>query len=291
MDLRKVVFVGGNPRTHPSVQIRCVDVAGRLGCDLSLCAKFASHIPDRYAVFVCVKPQLEPGQLSQLACRGVVLWDIVDVLPPRKNISVYLASTELAGHLFEDYGPVEVIPHHHCNFSGEPNPKELRKPIWLGSRPWLPRIRGFDFEAHFVERMTQEDVIGVFRQTGIGLNLRARRKIIPTKEFSGKALSEQRLRRWEDDLFDFHLALNSGIKLINCLGFGIPSISTDEPAYREIGEECTLFSSVRSCGKWIRKLQSEKDFYLEMRRRCLERARIFHIDNIVEKYKMLLKSL
>jgi len=106
-----------------------------------------------------------------------------------------------------------------------------------------------------------------------------------------KGSQPSEIKRTTTNLFDIHLALNSGIKLINCIGFGIPSISSDEPAYHEFGEDCTIFSSIRGCAKWVRALQNDDDLYMDLRKKCLRQAKKFHIDTIAGQYKKLLESL
>jgi len=287
MELRKVLFLGGSIG-YPSVQIRCVDLARRLGCDFQLGAHTAQEIPDKYSIFVCVKPRLRQTELSALARRGCVVWDIIDDLPPAANVAVYLASSSLAQNLFSKYGRVELIPHYHCNFEGTINPPGLRRPVWLGSRHWLPLIQGFPHETIFVENLRREDIVQVFRQTGIGLNLRGLRNLL---RFANHTADRRKQLNFTRKMFDKHIALNTGIKLINCLGFGIPSISSDEPAYHEFGENCTLFSNLRDCAKWVRALQHDDDLYSDLRRQCLRQGKKFHIDAIANKYRTLFASL
>jgi len=291
MDLRHVLFVGGNAQKMASVQIRCVDVAKRLGCDYHLCARRAHQVPAGYTAFVCVKAELPPREYAELAKRGKIIWDIIDVPPLREHITAYLASNSFTQELFEDYGRVEVIPHYHCNFTARPNPAKLRQPVWLGARHWQPPLTGFDYKAYAVEGLKRADVVRIFRKTGIGLNLRIpRTQYSPPRRFA-KITDPARRAQTVRDFFEFHLAVNSGIKLINCLGFGIPSISSDEPAYREFAPECTLFSTLKNCAKNVRALQEDDALYLDLRKKCLRKARDFHIDTIAGRYKLFLQSL
>jgi hypothetical protein len=291
MDLRKALFVGGNSVGDAAVKVRAVDIAARLGCDFKADISRAEQIPDQYSAFVCVRPELDPGELRKMAQRGIVIWDIVDAMPPRECVSIYLASTALAQELFQDYGRIEKIPHHHCNFEGTPNASILRRPVWLGTQGWLPRLRGFDHDMHFVGTMDREDVVGIFRKTGIGLNLRGVSGLKNHPVKAGHFVRPREHRRLVRTILEMHLVLTSGIKLINCIGFGIPSISTDEPAYREIGEEYTIFSSIKDCSKWVRALQSDHELYMAFRKKCLRKAKDFHIDTIALKYKTLLAAL
>jgi hypothetical protein len=291
MDLSKVIFLSTKLNESAAVQIRCVDIARRLGCDFKLGVRSAEQIPDHYSVFVCMKTHLPVDHVRRLAQIGTVVWDIIDHVPPRENIGVYLASSRLAKHLFKDYGRVELIPHHHCNFEGTPNAPENRQPAWIGARHWLPKLKGFDYETHFVEGMSREDVVRAFRRTGIGLNLRGRESLPGIVLRRVGAMKAREVKRATVNLFNLHLAINSGIKLINCMGFGIPSVSDDEPAYHEIGEKCTIFCNRKNCSKWVNALKADDSLYLEIRQRCLRKAKQFHIDTIANKYKTLLLSL
>jgi hypothetical protein len=267
MDLTKVLFIGGDPQAV-SVRIRCVEMANRLGCKYHLRSRLTETVMEQYRVFVCVKPRLWSGQLEKLARRGMVVWDIVDEAPPKEHVARYLTSSEYAREIFSAHGRVEMIPHRHCNFSGEPNPPENRRPAWIGHQQWHPPMPGVAHDQYFVEHLTSQAVWQAYRKTGVGLNLR-----IPGRKH------------------EFHVAINSGIKLINCMGYGIPSISSDEPAYREFGDDCTIFSTPKGCAKWVKALQSDDDLYHELRRNCLRRAPQFHIDSSVAKYQSLLQSL
>jgi hypothetical protein len=107
--LGRVLFIGGNPRQFPSVQIRCEDIASRLGCDRVFSAKKAKEIPREYSVFVCVKANFNQDEILKLSRRGIVIWDVVDNAPPKQGVSIYLTSTEKARQVFKDYGRVIAI--------------------------------------------------------------------------------------------------------------------------------------------------------------------------------------
>ncbi len=267
MDLRQVIFLGGWG-SSASVQIRCLQMAERLGCDYKLGITRAKAVPGRYSVFICVKPLLPKRELANLARRGKVVWDILDELPPRQYVDRYIVSTKFAKELLRDYGRMEVIPHWHCNTSGVPNPATNRKAGWIGHKHWHRVLADVNHDTYFTDGMTLKEIVQAHRNIGIGLNVR-------------------KPRRWRD----FHVAINSGIKLINCLGFGIPSVSAQEPAYLEFGKGCTIFTQPKHCAKWVHALQHDDNLYMELRRKCLLRAPKFHIDTIAEQYRKLLESL
>ena len=148
-----------------------------------------------------------------------------------------------------------------------------------------------DYQAYSVEGLRRADVVRIFRQTGIGLNLRIpRTQYNPPQRFT-KITDPHKRAQTLRDFFEFHLAVNSGIKLINCLGFGVPSVSSDEPAYREFAPECTIFSTLKNCAKNVRAMQEDDALYRELRKECLKKAPDFHIDTIANRYKLFLKSL
>ena len=291
--LRNTLFIGCGPQPLPSAQIRCIDVATKLGCDYQLGVESVDDIVGDYAAFVCVKPDFPRSELARLAARGKVIWDVIDCVPPREHISVYLVSTKIARDLFSHYGRFAVIPHHHCNFEGSPNPSGLRRLTWIGAAHWRPSLPGLEHDIYPASKMTHAEVVQAFRRTGIGLNLRSKEAFFAQLKPRLKALNRtaRQRRRALNDLYDFHLAVNSGIKLINCIGFGIPSISSDEPAYHEIGEDCTIFSTPTRCSRWAKILQNDDELYHSLRKCCLRKAGKFHLDTIAIKYKKLIESL
>jgi hypothetical protein len=269
VDIKKVLFIGGDPRIFGSVEIRCQNIALRLGCDRLFSVRSLAEIPRNYSVFVCVKAGLKQEEIVQLGKRGLLIWDMVDDTPPKEGVQIYLASTQAAKQCLNSYGRVEIIPHHHCNIDGFPNSPECRRPGWVGQLHWCPKFKGFEYDKFSTAGMTSDQVAEKYRRIGIGLNLRAKNR----------------------PEYESHIRMNTGIKLINCIGFGIPSISGEEPAYHEIGEQCTIFSNLSETGKWVRRLQTDTDLYLKIRQNCLDLAPQFHITEIVKKYRNLLQSL
>lgn len=273
-----MLFVGGDAKRLASVQIRCVDIAQYLGCDHVLSLRDIAKIPNHYSVFICVKTEIDPLHLGDLKKRGIVLWDVMDSLPPREGVDVYITGSMTARDAFACYGRAVMIRPHHCNNSLTPNSPSNRRIKWIGGRHWKPDLHGFEYDVHYVENMPQAQVIEAYRETGIGLNVRA------TREWSNPMHPEKLA-------FDLHLALNPGIKLINCIGFGIPSVSAEEPAYREIDAECTVFSSIDECADWVHELQNNETLYNRLRQNCLKQSARFDISSAGENYKKLLQSI
>lgn len=268
--LHKVLFVGG--RSHfPSVRVRCVEVAKAIGCDYITEVESISDIPRNKDIFICVKPLFNKKVLEELQKRGIVIWDVHDNYCPRNFVDYYLVSSKGAYEKFRSYGQTFIIPHHHCNFSGFPNPSRLRgKPIWIGSSEWVPSDLNFDCEIYNSKEMTTKDIIDVYSNSTILLNIRALTSI------TSESVSE-------------HIKINPGIKLINSIGFGVPSISNQEPAYLEIGPECTIFvKSSEECKNWVIRLQQDDDLYNKLRNNCILKAPQYSLSNIAKKYLDLL---
>jgi hypothetical protein len=263
--LQKVLFIGG--RSHfPSVRVRCIEVAQSIGCDYLTDVDSIQDIPMGKEIFICVKPLFDKNVLEDLQKQGVVIWDIHDNYSPRNYIDYYLVSSQGAYQKFKSYGSIYIIPHHHCNFSGIPNPIKPRiKPTWIGSQEWLPEDLQVDVEFYNSKQMDSEAVIDAYRNSTILLNVRASRSI------TSESTSE-------------HIKINPGVKLINSIGFGVPSLSNDEPAYREIGSDCTVFVKNEECKEWVLRLQQDDALYTRLRNNCILKAPDFSLPNIAKKY-------
>jgi len=264
--LQKVLFIGG--RSHfPSVRIRCIEIAKAIGCDYVTDLNSISDISSDKEIFICIKPLLSEESLEKLQKRGIVIWDIHDNYCPRHFVDYYLVSSKGAYQKFCSYGKTYLIPHHHCNFSGFPNPRQLpKKPTWIGSLEWVPRDLPFDFDVYNSKQMTTQDVSNIYARSSILLNLRS--SVSRTSE----SLSE-------------HIRINPGIKLINSIGFGVPSISNPEPAYLEIGPECTIVvNSNEDCKNWVARLQEDDNLYNQLRNNCILKAHQYSLSAIAIKY-------
>ncbi len=282
MDPRDVLFVAGNVERLASVKIRCREIATQLGCDCYYDAKDPLAVPNRYKAYICVKPTFGAQGVDQLVDRAAVIWDILDDAPPRDKVTAYIASTTSVARHFSELGQIEVIPHHHCNRERIPSLGDRDKVAYLGSAHWYPDSLAFAHERYHVETMTREDVVRAYRTIGISLNLRR-----ISNDFDRFMRDPADVR----PVVQNHILLNSGVKLINCLGFGIPSISSREPAYLEIAPECTAFTDLERCGLDLATLQSDPERLAGMRQQCLEAGEQYHLDKIVDRYRQFIATL
>lgn len=171
--------------------------------------------------------------------------------------------------MFGHLSPITVIPHHHCNLGqGLAADREGKILAWIGRSYWCPNFEGLPIHVFNSNIMQFDEVVNAYGSMRICINLR---------------------RQTDDSAF--HARINGGGKLINCMGFGIPSISGDEPAYHEFGEECTVFSDIDRLPDALYRLTEDRTLYFEMRERCLERGRDFHIGRILLLYRAFLEAL
>lgn len=265
---QRTVFLGGSAR-RASVRIRCVQIAEALGIDYVLDTTSLDDVPHSKSVFVCVKPGLSTNDLVDLSQRGLILWDVHDEMPPSNLVNTYIVGSGRAESLIRPFGTTVIIPHHHCNFSGRRNrPHKLPEPIWLGRPYWFPPELTGLAQMINANEMCLEEIIATYRNMGLAVNAR--------RETEGTSL---------------HIDLNDGGKLLNCFGFGIPSVSYQEPAYAEFGDGATIFCTAETVVEVIRSLIGDEPLRARLSEEAFERGRPFHIAKIAPRYKELLEVI
>lgn len=259
----RVLFLGGERRL-PSVRIRCEQVARALGCDFLLDSSPPTAIAAGKDVFILVKWR---GDRIALQRRGVVIWDVIDDLPPVDGVDAYLYSTEYAHEFLKPRvgnAPGHVIPHHHCNF--ERIDAAGDQVLWIGGIEWLPRFDATRIRVVDATGLDTGALAAAYRSARVVLNLR-------------------RVERAGDVL---HCRLASGIKLINAIGFGLPSLCSDEPAYRAIGPDCMLPADATTMTETLDRLLGDAGLEQALRAHARARAERYHLDTIAARYAQLL---
>ena len=99
--MERILFIGG-PEIRASVRARCIEVSQFIGCDFVTNVNCISVPPPRKKIFICIKPNLSEEHLHYLSTKGTLIWDIHDDVPPRNNITAYIASTESVGMTTEN---------------------------------------------------------------------------------------------------------------------------------------------------------------------------------------------
>ena len=261
----RVLFLGGEERL-PSVRIRCRQVAHALGCDYVFGGIAPHAIPPGKDVFVLVK---WGGDRAALRRRGVVIWDVIDGLPPVDGVDKYVYSTAAAREFLRPrvgHAPGEVIPHHHCNVDRVDADGD--RILWIGGIEWLPALAGSGVAIVDSTGLSAGALAEAYRSARVLVNLR-------------------RVERAQDVL---HCRLASGIKLINAIGFGLPSLCPDEPAYREIGPDCMLLTDAANIASTLDRLLGDPVLEQALRSNARARAELYHLDAIAERYARMLSE-
>jgi len=209
-------------------------------------------------------------EILRLTERERVVWDYIDRVPPPARFVASIVSTRAAGAALNLTGTVLHIPHHHCNYERVFTRAKPDAVTWIGHKLWYPGPLGLNESAFFVENSEREHVATCYRSSGLLLNTRLQSEATVS-----------------------HVKFNSGIKLINAIGFAIPSISLCEPAYVEIAEskDCTVFSEEANVVSDVLELLANSERYRQLQQQCLSLSEEYHIDTIVRRYRRKLASL
>ena len=268
--IERVIFFGGS--NLPSVRYRCVEVAEALGCDYILNVDSLEKIPANKDIFICVQPRLKVEHMELLSKRGTIVWDIHSggfKNSFKQFIDYYLVETKAARIAFNDLKNVCVIPPHHMNFSNSFNSLDMCGEItWLGNEKFMHKFNDPRVVAYTYHNKRGNEIATIYRKTSIMVNMRCN----PREN-------------------QFYIRVNPGIKLINCIGFGIPSISEPEPAYLEHAPECTIFSTLQDLPYWISRLEKDKQLYSRLRDNCIKSANKFSLKNVIKYYRNFILSL
>lgn len=233
---------------------------------------------------VCIYVKSTPEEYGHPVTERCYI-DMVDhsfVIPwakkhPEVNI---IASTEVAKRFVQNQTPnkVIVIPQHHCNFARERRrDRSVRTAGLIGAnasyeldRKQLAsllapmRIKLFDCgdpirHGHVVEFYKQIDVQIMFRMAK------------SARSESGKVLT--------------------CLKVCNASSFGIPTVSFPEEAMREEFDGCFVpVFSLRNILSAVWQLKKDKHHYQKLSEEGIDRAESYHIENIAELYRQLLKE-
>ncbi len=266
--LDKVLFIGGNPRLA-STRIRTIQIAQYLGCDFTINDYLDEKILEGKEIFILNKAFTVDRDM--LRKRGIVIVDIIDPVGIPDAVDGYIFSSYFAQKNVILNKPSFVIHQHHMNFSNIPNKlkKNPTEVYFIGETHWypeglLPPHKAFLNMNGDNDKETEENIIKKYRESDVLLNFRN--------------------LNMNPDYINRHLVLNGGMKVINAMAYGIPSISSNEPVLHEVGEGCTIFSTFDKCEEDLNILLNDKKLYSSIRKKCLDRAEDFSIENISKKF-------
>ncbi len=257
---QRVLFYAENCRSfYGSARLRGLRPAEMLGAKCVIGRKLNDDDLFGRDIFVLIKSSISAH--AQLSNYGHVIWDVIDD-PPPLGFKCLVSTKHTAEYLkIKDYA---VIPHPSASrASTVPLPKN-RDAYWIGTPKWKPSISSLHTTINSCH-YSQADLDQVYRRAGILLNVR-----IDTAEAV------------------MHSHLSSGIKLINSIAYGIPSITSNEPWLDEIGRECTLTGNVET---EISRLKEDTNLYNDLREKCLAKQHLYSPSRIKALYESFLSSL
>lgn len=268
MNLNKIVFITSVNESFGSVRLRCHMISKALGVSFFSTARMQEKEIDAKLedknIFILMKADWR--LVDKLKSKGTVIWDVIDNIPPA-NADKYITSTSYAGE-FLKLKNFHTIPHAFTPFATIIPTPNVKNGYWIGSLQWKPIIP-FNHVTINTDNISQQYLHENYKKAGVLLNLRADNL---------KAL--------------FHARINSGIKLINAIGYGIPSItSSTEPWVKEIGEDCTIISHKQNWAKDFSLLTSDNALYEQIKSNCLKIRDRYSLENIKGKYLNLFNSL
>lgn len=266
-----------------SAEVRGVQVAAALGCDVMRLKHFTPDHAARYDAIVYVKWLPPPATMEAVRRRGVL--QVVDALDNYSRwqfrrraewIDAFIASNFThAVHLERAFGrPAVEIPHHHCNFEERRIPAGRTPPAlaFVGNpKHWRQNRRmvaGLRYPLLSSPRYaTREELVEIYLQADIG--------------FAWRSEASKR-------------SFNSAVKLVNYMSFGIPAVLGQETGYLQVarhGEECLFAQTLGEARMLLDHLARDADLRRRMGEAAFEAARPFHIRRVVERYRSLLSTL
>jgi len=278
--LNDVAFIVHRPSVA-SAKVRGSQIAGRLGAALLRLDELTPDTARRYRTLVYVKELPPKDLMARLRDGGALqVFDPVDNYRWRTMrarapfIDHFIASNHThAVELTRRFAaPATRVPHHHCNFDEVriPAGREPATLGYVGGRVnWPPvrrLIRSLPYP-HIAHTSGEKTLVDAYCSIDVGVAWRME---------EGK------------------ISYNSGVKLINFMSFGIPSVLAPETGYLELSRhgECCLYAHSREeYTMLVRELAGSPALRRRMGDEGFENARRYHIRHIVEEYRALLESL
>ena len=270
----RVLFIGGSVEWG-SVQVRCQQIADAIGARWTAPDKPGGEwqngsIPERELdgrdLFVLVKSWRVDR--CALRARGRVIWDVLDDWPPYENVDALFVGSKSAERGLTGQLPTYVVPPHHCNLRNRvvaPDRKRGRI-TWIGSEQWLPKdLVNSSVNVHTILCASAESLESMYGEADLLLNVRRR----------DEANEKHYVR---------HTALNPGTKLINAVGFGIPSVTEWEPWVEEVAPGCTAICEPGDGLATAARVLQDDQLYERMRLNCLKTAAAYSIETIAGRY-------
>lgn len=278
--MNDVAFIVHRPGVA-SAKVRGSQIAERLGAALLRLDELTPTTARRYRTLVYIK-ELPPASLmAQIRDAGVrQVVDPVDnyrwrTLRTRAAfIDHFIASNHThALDLTRRFAvPATRVPHHHCNFDEVriPAGREPATLGYVGGRVnWPPvrrLIRSLPFPS-IAHTSGEKTLVEAYCSIDVGVAWRME---------EGKQ------------------SYNSGVKLVNFMSFGIPSVLSAETGYLELSlhwQACAYAQTKAEFTDLVREIAGNAALRRRMGEEGFEAARRYHIRYIIEEYRALLESL
>ena len=265
--------------TYASREIRCNQIAERLGCPVNVELDI-SNLP-KHLVFVKSLPSED--ELKKLIEHNVTIW--VDLIDSDQGLSVGTLSDKIKfiaiGETAKRYisarvmNDVVVVPEHHCNFDRIQTLKHMQELFTVGFIGYKEnfcvdpgyfddklREIGCRFLAMFVnEETTRQDVVDFYGVIDAQVTFRIPRIIA-----------------------NMPPEMKNPLKVINAASFGLATVGYPECSYDEFPlmfPAKTPEDLVMQC----HRLSKTSPFY---KTELLQKAEEYHIDNIIACYEEVL---
>ena len=208
-------------------------------------------------------------------------FDIVDAhrslkhLKRRPDIGVIAISRIAENFLSNEFkNKVVFLPQHHCNFDRIQRPdREVKMAGWCGDKRSFSRYEneireklakiGIDFIACYDFR-THARVMKFYNSIDVQIVWRKRA--------------------------NFNKMLKNPLKLSNAGSFGIPTVSMPEDSFVSEYDGCFVpANTIDEMVGRVEQLKKDQIFYKEIAEKCKERAEQYHISNVADYYRRLVK--
>lgn len=166
--------------------------------------------------------------------------------------------------------PIQFIPHHHANFSGNRIRVKKDEELVLGYIGDKTHFKKLKFLEKYFDNIYKDINYKSLEQSYLAIDI-------------GCAYRKDKMK----------MKYNSSLKLLNYMSYGIPSVLNFELGYSEVGnhgEHCFFVDSKKDLISYIRYLMKDYDLRKRMSEAGIIKAKDYHIIKIADRYKRFLNQ-
>tara|TARA_B100000902_G_scaffold252527_1_gene238923 strand:+ start:320 stop:1189 length:870 start_codon:yes stop_codon:yes gene_type:complete len=164
-----------------------------------------------------------------------------------------------------------IIPHHHYNSSGKKNTVKRNGPLSIG---YVGDKQYWKYNKH-IERFQEHKIIKDIDYDNL-------HSIYSSLDIASAARGDKQ-----------KLSLNSNLKLLNYMSYGIPCVASPESSYLEIarhGEECLFAQNNKEFLSFTDLLLNDYELRLKISENAYKSAKKYDISNIIKIYKKIISQ-